>query len=37
MDILYEDFHKMVVARIVKDKVYKILIVMSRLDNEVFD
>jgi hypothetical protein len=35
--MLYEDFHKLIVSQVVRERVYKILIIMSRVNNEIYD
>ena len=35
--MLFEDFHKLLVSMIVKGEVYKILLILSRIQNEIYD
>ena len=35
--MLYEDIHKLIVSLIVKDEIYKIVLILMRIQNEIYD
>lgn len=35
--ILFEDLHKIIGSLIIKGEVYKILLILSRIQNEIYD
>ena len=37
LDVLDEDMYKLIVGAVVRDKVYKIITIISRIDNEIYD
>jgi hypothetical protein len=37
IDMLDEDFYKVMVSSVIKGKVYKIITILSRVDNEICD